>query len=57
VPFSESDRQLLLAAKGVGPTVIRRLEQLGYSNLADLARGDVAAAPRVAAARRQTSES
>ena len=36
MPFSESDRQLLLAAKGVGPTVIRRLEQLGYSNLADL---------------------
>ncbi|MCC6172237.1 MAG: helix-hairpin-helix domain-containing protein [Gammaproteobacteria bacterium] len=41
MPFSESDRQLLLAAKGVGPTVNRRLEQLGYSSLTDLVRGDV----------------
>jgi hypothetical protein len=40
MPFSPSDRKLLLAVKGVGPTVIARLEQMGYSNLRELAVAD-----------------
>ncbi|AWS52414.1 MULTISPECIES: helix-hairpin-helix domain-containing protein [Morganellaceae] len=34
--FSESEKQILLAVKGVGPTVISRLEQMGFSSLAQL---------------------
>lgn len=34
--FSESDKQYLLAVKGVGPTVISRLEQMGFSTLIQL---------------------
>lgn len=35
--FSQSDRDLLLAVKGVGPKVVERLEQVGIAGLADLA--------------------
>jgi hypothetical protein len=35
--FSEAERMALLAAKGVGPTVVSRLEQIGYGSLAELA--------------------
>lgn len=38
--FSESERQALLALKGVGPTVLARLEQLGYASLAQLRQAD-----------------
>ena len=38
--FSGEERALLLGVKGVGPTVIGRLEQLGYHNLAQLAEAD-----------------
>lgn len=38
--FSSEERALLLGVKGVGPTVIGRLEQLGYHNLAQLAEAD-----------------
>ncbi|WOX53251.1 helix-hairpin-helix domain-containing protein [Aeromonas sp. CD] len=38
--FSGEERTLLLGVKGVGPTVIGRLEQLGYHNLAQLAEAD-----------------
>jgi len=34
--FSDSERAALLALKGVGPTVITRLEQLGFSSLSQL---------------------
>ncbi|MEQ4674264.1 helix-hairpin-helix domain-containing protein [Providencia vermicola] len=34
--FSESEKQVLLAVKGVGPMVISRLEQMGFSSLAQL---------------------
>lgn len=34
--FSESEKQILLAVKGVGPMVISRLEQMGFSSLAQL---------------------
>nr|WP_315207815.1 helix-hairpin-helix domain-containing protein [uncultured Albidiferax sp.] len=38
--FSPQDRSILLAAKGVGPTVLARLEQLGYASLPQLAAAD-----------------
>jgi len=38
VPFPPSERRALLAVKGVGPTVIARLEQMGIESLAQLAR-------------------
>ncbi|HGN1706240.1 TPA: helix-hairpin-helix domain-containing protein [Providencia rettgeri] len=34
--FSESEKQVLLAVKGVGPMVISRLEQMGFTSLAQL---------------------
>ncbi|MNQ46930.1 hypothetical protein D3C85_607570 [compost metagenome] len=34
--FSTEETQTLLSVKGVGPTVVRRLEQLGFSSLAQL---------------------
>jgi len=38
--FNEHERSQLLALKGVGPTVLQRLEQLGYHSLAQLAQAD-----------------
>lgn len=38
--FSQKEREILLAVKGVGPGVIARLEQIGVANLDDLARRD-----------------
>ncbi|ELV7508945.1 helix-hairpin-helix domain-containing protein [Aeromonas veronii] len=38
--FSPQERALLLGVKGVGPSVIGRLEQLGYHTLARLAEAD-----------------
>lgn len=38
--FSAQERGLLLGVKGVGPTVIGRLEQLGYHSLSELAKAD-----------------
>lgn len=35
--FSTDERNRLLALKGVGPTVVSRLEQIGFSSLAQLA--------------------
>lgn len=40
--FSAGERALLLGVKGVGPTVIGRLEQLGYHCLGELAGADTA---------------
>lgn len=39
--FSAGERALLLAVKGVGPTVIDRLEQTGFDSLETLAGNDV----------------
>jgi len=39
--FSVNDRELLQGVKGVGPTVIARLEQMGFSDLEKLAGADV----------------
>jgi hypothetical protein len=41
--FPPSERAVLLAVKGVGPTVIARLEQIGIASLADLAHRDATA--------------
>ncbi len=40
--FPAAERQRLLALKGVGETVIARLEQLGYASLDSLAGADPA---------------
>jgi hypothetical protein len=40
MPFSAKERDALLAVKGVGPTVIQRLEQMGFSSLGQLAQAD-----------------
>ncbi|NOT89772.1 MAG: helix-hairpin-helix domain-containing protein [Lysobacter sp.] len=41
VGFSADERALLLTVKGVGPTVIGRLEQIGFDSLQTLAKTDV----------------
>ncbi|MBP8174711.1 helix-hairpin-helix domain-containing protein [Aeromonas allosaccharophila] len=38
--FGPTERALLIGVKGVGPTVIGRLEQLGYHTQAGLAEAD-----------------
>ena len=38
--FTPSQRETLLAVKGVGPKVIERLEQMGFSTLHQLAEAD-----------------
>ncbi|MGO4003100.1 MULTISPECIES: Pathogenicity locus [Pseudomonas] len=35
--FSTEEKQQLLSVKGVGPTVVSRLEQMGFATLAQLA--------------------
>jgi predicted RecB family nuclease len=40
MPFLADEKKTLLAVKGIGPTVITRLEQLGFNNLEQLARAD-----------------
>ena len=36
MPFPEDEFNLMCALKGVGPTVVRRLEELGFSSLRQL---------------------
>ena len=38
--FSAQEKQLLLSVKGVGPTVVNRLEQLGFTTLVQLGEAD-----------------
>lgn len=40
MPFPAEEKRKLLAVKGVGSTVITRLEQLGINSLEQLARAD-----------------
>ena len=42
MPFAPYERRTLLAVKGVGPTVIARLEQMGIESLAHLASANAA---------------
>lgn len=37
MPFPAHERERLLAVKGVGPTVVDRLEQIGFDSLTALA--------------------
>ncbi|WP_145567139.1 helix-hairpin-helix domain-containing protein [Yersinia aleksiciae] len=39
--FTANERGLLLAVKGVGPTVVSRLEQLGFTSLTQLSQADM----------------
>ena len=41
MPFSLEERAALLALKGVGPTVITRLGQMGIESLIDVAQSEV----------------
>lgn len=36
--FSEAEKQALFDVKGVGPTVVKRLEEIGIHSLAELSR-------------------
>lgn len=38
--FPPSERKALLAVKGIGPTVVARLEQMGYESLAHLSKAN-----------------
>lgn len=40
MPFPIEERQALLGCKGVGPTVVGRLEQMGYISLSQLAKAN-----------------
>ncbi|MBK1683071.1 Pathogenicity locus [Rhodoferax fermentans] len=40
MPFPLEERRALLAVKGVGPTVVARLEQMGFESLAHLAKAN-----------------
>jgi len=40
MPFPIDERTALLGLKGVGPTVIARLEQLGFESFAELGKAD-----------------
>ena len=48
--FSIDERALLLAVKGVGPTVVDRLEQIGFDSLETLAASDVDSVVKLIAA-------
>lgn len=39
--FTNNERDVLLAVKGVGPTVVTRLEQLGFTSLLQLSQADM----------------
>lgn len=42
MPFSESEKAQLLEIKGVGETVLKRLEQIGYGSLEQLRQAEAA---------------
>lgn len=39
--FTDQEKQALLAVKGIGPTVIKRFEEIGITSLAQLAEHNV----------------
>lgn len=41
MPFSPSEQQSLLAQKGIGATILTRLQQMGLDDVAKLAAADV----------------
>ncbi len=48
--FPVDERALLLVVKGVGPTVVDRLEQIGFDSLETLAASDVDSVVKLIAA-------
>lgn len=42
MPFPEDERRALLAVPGVGPTVVMRLQQLGFHSLTQLSQATAA---------------
>ena len=40
MPFHPEERKALLGLKGVGPTVVARLEQMGFESLAHLGKAN-----------------
>jgi hypothetical protein len=40
MPFPAEERKALLDIKGVGPTVVARLEQMGFESLAHLSKAN-----------------
>jgi len=40
MPFPAEERKALLGVKGVGPTVVARLEQMGFESLAHLSKAN-----------------
>jgi spore coat protein CotF len=41
VPFSKTEQDTLLAVKGIGPTVVRRLEEIGLISLEQLSKAEM----------------
>jgi predicted RecB family nuclease len=39
--FNAQEREILLAVKGIGPTVVKRLEEMGFSSLKVLAKAEM----------------
>jgi predicted flap endonuclease-1-like 5' DNA nuclease len=50
MPFNDAERATLLAVKGVGPTVIKRLEEMGITTLDQLSQASATAIASQAAA-------
>lgn len=48
--FPADERTALLAVRGVGPTVVQRLEQMGFASLRQLAQADAGEIVATAAA-------
>jgi predicted RecB family nuclease len=40
-PFTSDQRNVLLSVKGIGPTVVQRLEEMGFSSLEELAKAQM----------------
>jgi hypothetical protein len=41
MPFTSDQRNVLLSVKGIGPTVVQRLEEMGFSSLEELAKAQM----------------
>jgi predicted RecB family nuclease len=41
VPFNQTERDTLLAVKGIGPIVVKRLEEMGFASLEQLSKADM----------------
>jgi predicted RecB family nuclease len=50
MPFNQNERATLLKVKGVGPTVIKRLEEMGITTLDQLSTADTSSIVAQAAA-------